>query len=177
MPIIPLIILYTSDLMSYFNDTNLTYEDVRVGIFGYETGYHFYFATTSSAAAIASTSSINAFMAGNGTMYSVYGYADADADGISVIAASATTSYDRVMNSASNAPGYYAGYNTQSTIGEAVLSADGEFTMYVHNFDTLTYDADALMTVTTGSAVPVPAAVWLLGSGLLGAIGIRRLKA
>ena len=33
------------------------------------------------------------------------------------------------------------------------------------------------MTVTSISAVPVPAAVWLFGSGLLGLLGISRRKA
>ncbi len=41
------------------------------------------------------------------------------------------------------------------------------------------YDLDAVEALNSGdhiSSVPVPAAVWLLGSGLLGMIGIRRKK-
>lgn len=33
------------------------------------------------------------------------------------------------------------------------------------------------MTVTQVSSVPVPAAAWLLGSGLLGLVGVARRKA
>lgn len=167
----------TTNLLSYFGSSVDSYDDLRVGIFAAEAGYSNWFATTSSDPAVMSTPSLSSFGAAAGNLYTVHGNADLDGDGISVIKASDFTSYDIKMNSKSTAPGYYAGFNTQPTIGEAVLSADGEFTMYVHNFDITTYDADAMVTVTTGSAVPVPAAVWLLGSGLLGAIGIRRRKA
>ncbi|MBI9092622.1 MAG: VPLPA-CTERM sorting domain-containing protein [Desulfobacterium sp.] len=36
------------------------------------------------------------------------------------------------------------------------------------------FDLDALGVINQGSPVPVPAAVWLLGSGLVGLVGLRR---
>ena len=37
-------------------------------------------------------------------------------------------------------------------------------------------DWTATMTVTSISPVPIPGALWLLGSGLIGLIGIRRFR-
>ena len=54
------------------------------------------------------------------------------------------------------------------------LDIEGDFT----EGDTLygSYGFNGPITEITASPVPVPAAVWLLGSGLLGLIGIRRRK-
>jgi hypothetical protein len=51
---------------------------------------------------------------------------------------------------------------------------DGPFTGVVAYFD---IGSGNSMYVTSVSAVPVPAAVWLFGSGLLGLIGVARRKA
>jgi len=50
---------------------------------------------------------------------------------------------------------------------------NGPFPGFNANFDVRTMD----LTGVTVSAVPVPAAVWLFGSGLLGLVGIARRKA
>jgi hypothetical protein len=55
------------------------------------------------------------------------------------------------------------------TIGGSPMIA-GPFTGYNANFDITS------ITVTSIQAVPVPAAVWLFGSGLLGLVGIARRK-
>ena len=52
-------------------------------------------------------------------------------------------------------------------------------TAYYHQYDTITDswpDAMTYLAVRDVSAVPVPAAVWLFGSGLIGLIGIVRRK-
>lgn len=36
------------------------------------------------------------------------------------------------------------------------------------------YDLDAVEALNSGTHIPIPSAVWLLGSGLIGIIGIRR---
>ncbi len=53
----------------------------------------------------------------------------------------------------------------------------GEQGGYVQNFDTTLYShTENLINVTAVSAVPVPGAVWLFGSALLGFIGTARRK-
>jgi hypothetical protein len=161
------VIVDTNGLLEYFTSPDLTYEDISVGIFAAEAGYSNWFATTSTDTPAISTSSLVSFMSGATAMYT--NYSDK-----SVLASADTKSYNTVMNSSGTTPGYYAGFNPIFAAGEATLDAGGNFLMYVHNFDITTADPGATITVST---VPVPAAVWLLGSGLLGLVGIRRRNA
>ena len=57
-------------------------------------------------------------------------------------------------------------------------TVDGQYDFYLAAFNGTTQLArtDISVIVGTGATVPVPAAVWLFGSGLLGLIGISRKK-
>jgi hypothetical protein len=57
--------------------------------------------------------------------------------------------------------------------GGSSTPAYGGFTAESNPFD---YDDDYVLQVGLTNAVPIPGAVWLLGSGILGLIGIRRKK-
>jgi hypothetical protein len=96
--------------------------------------------------------------------------------------------YGMKMNQNSNIPGHYAGFNADWEDGEASLAelaSGGYVDMYLWHFTsggegkavfegcvgTLTVSADGS---TTFKPVPLPASVLLLGSGVLGLIGMRR---
>jgi hypothetical protein len=76
-----------------------------------------------------------------------------------------------------------ANLNNVSLLGQAAnlyvfgsnTSGSGRSNTYL---DTLkvTLDSSGLLSTPSGSAVPLPAAVWLLGSGLLGMLGIGRRR-
>jgi hypothetical protein len=81
----------------------------------------------------------------------------------------------------------YGGMNKVMVEGEGALTgsrwADGEEVMNIYQYwapTTSYYTSIALLDNHDGtadvvvSAVPVPAAVWLLGSGMLGIVGLRR---
>ncbi len=78
----------------------------------------------------------------------------------------------------------YAGFNFYSTIDEAwhygwmlleVDSAD-DSAITLHSYAWEMDANTAIIAGNTGSPVPVPGAVWLMGSGLLGLVGIQRKK-
>jgi hypothetical protein len=64
-------------------------------------------------------------------------------------------------------------YNGTTTFGQLTVYETG---VEIGNWDngSLTIPASANIDSITVSSVPIPAAFWLLGSGLLGLIGIRR---
>jgi len=57
-----------------------------------------------------------------------------------------------------------------------VLAAAGNVGAEWGDFNTQQYSEIFNVTITSTSAVPVPAAVWLFGSGLLGLVGIARRR-
>ena len=76
--------------------------------------------------------------------------------------------------------------NSPGTFSAAGLLASGASTDFSLDFSSTAYDdnwgnTDRIyvtnFSITEVSAVPVPAAVWLFGSGLLGLIGIARRRA
>ena len=76
-----------------------------------------------------------------------------------------------ITDTASNSnKGYYTPGNTIGVGGNPMQ--DGPFIGFNANFDATS------LTVTgyTPAAIPVPAAVWLFGSGLLGLVGVARRK-
>ena len=107
--------------------------------------------------------------------------------------------YRTKMNQGNTAPGVYANMNTSVTPGEIVLAdmTGGYTDMYLWHFSYdkpagastktshlvagATTDYTAVLrfyangqTVLNPAPVPVPAAIWMLGSGLVGLIGLRR---
>jgi hypothetical protein len=111
------------------------------------------------------------------------------------------SNYYANMDQGGPSTGLYAGFNANSAVGEANLSTFGtsDIDMFLYKYGPSftgglfgqSWDLDAgpnpgtpyiahIQLRTDGSiwmdatSVPVPAAVWLLGSGLLGLFGIRR---
>ncbi len=118
-----------------------------------------------------------------------YNLADANHNGIGTIPVENASGYNSNLNITS--PGGYSGLNNGAVNREAKLLAPGQeyVDMYLYHFTT---DADWNI-VQVGSSyeaviqlqadgdvvlnpVPVPGAIWLLGSGLAGLAGIRRRK-
>lgn len=110
-------------------------------------------------------------------------------------------SYDVKMNNGSMAPGFWAGANGDLLNAEAALSSlntGGFVDMYLWQYNLpsargttslvrnslantdyqailrLNADGSLLLNPTQTSAVPIPASVLLLGSGLFGVIGLKR---
>jgi hypothetical protein len=97
-------------------------------------------------------------------------------------------SYYTKLDKSGLAVGQFAGFIAAGNAGEATLASSGYVDSYLYYYaystassansgveiaDIRTY-ADGHTEIIPVSSVPVPAAVWLLGSGLLSLIGIRR---
>lgn len=160
---------------------------MTVGFAAYDG--HYYFATTSDTALsnVFDANNAPSFVTAIGQVSSFYAADSTDANGLE--------SWTSKMNLV-NVPGGYAGLNPDWELGQADLGAlavpGGFVDMYLYEYEklgnrpgtmnliagdgvdyqaVLRLDSDGNITV---NPVPVPAAVWLLGSGLLGFIGIRR---
>jgi len=123
-----------------------------------------------------------------------------DPDGKKVVSATANDTYFKLMDNAqATTAGNFANFNTNNmAFGEAAMEDDDPyFDMYLYRFYVKfppnsykfvpfaadqPYQAEVRLfangdVVINPNPVPVPAAVWLLGSGLIGLVGIRRRNA
>jgi len=172
--------------ISLTNYSVSSWSQVAVGIFGggytpaYVPGDAFFASDTDDFTV--SVASKNVFNSASMAVSSAFGPQDE-------IQAKATGTYYFNMGLSGSPTGSYAGMvDANSSFGAELLLADNailEMGMYsfdgttVTDLGTWTLDTTGanLMATYSTAAVPVPAAVWLLGSGLLGLIGIRRRNA
>jgi hypothetical protein len=66
--------------------------------------------------------------------------------------------------------------NPYTLYGVTGNGAPGTTIVQSYVFDTATLSAAGVLTLGTGSSVPLPGALWLFGSGLLGLLGVSRRR-
>jgi len=165
-------------------------DQLKVGVFGQNAAGNIrLFATTSEI--------VPTIQMANAASYNTAAYLVANNYGTgskSVIDKDNRNSYWKKMNKNGTSVGRYAGFNRDFTNGEAALSTTGYVDMYLYMFDldaivkssknafqhaVLRFNTDGSIVLNPEgipTGVPVPGAVILLGSGLLGLVGIRRKK-
>lgn len=159
--------------------------------------YEGYFATTnnSGTARITTTlSNAQSFDGMDGSIRTAYAGNDGNNDGVALITGQvySASSYTKKMDI--SFPGSYGGMQLDAGLEAEFPIAGGYTDLYVYHFATdatytpvqvgdsyqaiiRLYDTGSvILNPTATSEVPVPGAVWLLGSGLAGLIGIRRRK-
>lgn len=181
--------LYNTDLSVFTTAT--TFAELNVGAFATSvTGsmlenYDIYFMVQSGATPVINSSQVYAAVS-----------ADFYANAQPTQATGFSKSYTNTKNAGGNSPGNYGGILTNYSIGEINLAAldagigsTVEFDIvhfYSTDWGTTLNDGGVVASYAYGidaagdvyvAPVPVPAAAWLLGSGLLGLIGIRRRNA
>jgi hypothetical protein len=140
--------------------------------------YDIYFALTDNSLTNDDAANLNFWSAQGGFQNTMTHYR---AEGTEIVTEAYNTigGYVYNMTQAGTTPGNWGGLGTDPEVGEIDLDAflAGE-NMFLYQ---LRVDAegqffvgDGYVAELTANAVPVPGAVWLLGSALLGIVGIRR---
>ncbi|MHC1743859.1 MAG: hypothetical protein AB9873_12615 [Syntrophobacteraceae bacterium] len=151
---------------------------------------------------IQSGAKLAALESGVNNVLGVYRSADTDSNGQAVVDSSLANTYWRTLNSNGTLVGRFVGIYTVTGLGEVNLGAladssfsdgqhalaDASVTQYLQFFNTPNTNGSSgtlaaiIKTNSDGSTtivnpVPVPPSVLLLGSGILGLLGIRRRSA
>ena len=172
---------YTVNYANYadnFDDIS----NVKVGLFSVGTladcfaGNSFYYGSADSDNAPELT--MSAFMSSVGLATDTYtSYAGDTTDGVTVISETATGAYYTYLTLGGTSPGAYGGISL--TGKEATFDDDGNSIIYLYGYTagpsgiTVANDGNYVAAISI-SSVPVPGTLVLLGSGILGLVGLRR---
>ena len=179
--------------LGYF-EPGTTWDQLNMGIWGQDfsfsevvQGTGFYYATTTDADPGFSLNGIGGFDASNRSVMGYY--RNLQTGNVAVGEISHVLSYDYKFNANSNAPGSYAFTKPPSGApGEtdlAAIATGDSVTMYLHKYaldgELFVYAGNTAITLNadgsvTTSAVPVPGAIYLMGTALVAFFGVRRRR-
>ena len=177
-----------------------TWADLEMGVYGYDETTRFYIGTTDSSYNSINGGQFQPFISATNNAKGEY-YNAAEGADVAILANNTVgNTYDMVFNQEGAVPGQYNGFNENAAVGEANLgdlASGGSVTMYLYGYKnegffgetglltntmdpnvpylaTLTLDSNGTVTIQN---TPIPGALWLFGSALLGLVGLRRKNA